>query len=158
MGPITVGVPQSGYVGRLLSSSLPEASFVPVESPRPFLRGEAPGLDAVIWSAETGSAWTLIYPSFSVAVPRGLNVQVPGAYGLPMGQEALQIFVNRWLDLKLADGTTAALFDHWILGKDAVSHGRRWSIMRDVLGWGVGTSPEPPSDGRADAPATSDRQ
>lgn len=158
MGPITVGVPQSGYVGRLLSSSLPEASFVPVESPRPFLRGEAPGLDAVIWSAETGSAWTLIYPSFSVAVPRGLNVQVPGAYGLPMGQEALQIFVNRWLDLKLADGTTAALFDHWILGKDAVSHGRRWSIMRDVLGWGVATSPDPESDGRAGEPATSERQ
>jgi hypothetical protein len=30
--------------------------------------------------------------------------------------------------------------------------------MRDVLGWGVATSPDPESDGRAGEPATSERQ
>jgi Na+/H+-dicarboxylate symporter len=141
LGPLTIGVPLAGYVGRVLKSSLPEVEFVPIESPRRFLRGEAPGLDTVIWSAETGSAWTLIYPSFSVAVPRGLSVHVPGAYALPRGQEELRIFVNRWLDLKLADGTTQALFEHWILGESVGSEEPRWSIMRNVLGWGRDAGP-----------------
>jgi ABC-type amino acid transport substrate-binding protein len=138
MGEIRIGVPEGRYVGRLLQTSLPDATFVPITSPRSFLRGDAPELDAVIWAAETGSAWTLIYPSHSVAVPRGLGIKVPGAYALPRGATEFRIFVNRWLDLKLGDGTTQALYDHWILGKNAEARGPRWSILRDVLGWGGG--------------------
>ena len=88
-------LPEGRYVGRLLQTSLPDATFVPITSPRTVLRGDAPELDAVIWAAETGSAWTLIYPSHSVAVPRGLGIKVPGAYALPRGQTEFRIFVNK---------------------------------------------------------------
>jgi hypothetical protein len=27
-------------------------------------------------------------------------------------------------------------YDYWVLGKGAEEKRRRWSIMRDVLGWG----------------------
>ena len=136
MGDITVGV-RSSYFIRLLQRRFPEFNFVKISSPRPFLRGDAPDIDAVVMSAESGSAWTLIYPSYSVAVPRGLGIKVPGAYALPRGQEEFRIFLNRWLDLKQGDGTTDLLFEHWILGKNASVQGERWSIMRNVLGWGV---------------------
>ena len=153
MGEITIGVPEGRYLGRLLQTTLPEARFVSIPTPRPYLRGERADLDAVIWAAETGSAWTLIYPSHSVAVPRGLGIQVPGAYALPRGQGELRIFVNRWLDLKLGDGTTQALFDHWILGQNAEMRGPRWSILHDVLGWGRGGKDEPGAPASPDAPS-----
>ena len=117
------------------------------------LRGDRPDLDAVIWAAETGSAWTLIYPSYSVAVPRGLGIRVPGAYALPRGQGELRIFINRWLDLKLGDGTTQALFDHWILGKNVETRGPRWSILHDVLGWGKEAEGEPGAPASPYAPS-----
>ena len=135
-GKMTVGV-TSDYFIRLMQRRFPEFVFVKMPSPRPFLRGDAKDLDAMLLSAEAGSAWTLLYPSYSVAVPRGLGVMVPGAYALPRGQEEFRIFLNRWLDLKQGDGTTDVLFEHWILGKNASAQGPRWSIMRDVLGWGV---------------------
>jgi Na+/H+-dicarboxylate symporter len=153
MGEITIGVPEGRYLGRLLQTTLPQARFVSIPSPRPFLRGDRPDLDAVIWAAETGSAWTLIYPSYSVAVPRGLGIRVPGAYALPRGQGELRIFINRWLDLKLGDGTTQALFDHWILGKNVETRGPRWSILHDVLGWGKEAEGEPGAPASPDAPS-----
>ena len=42
-------------------------------------------------------------------------------------------FVNTWVDLKQKDGTIAALFEHWILGRAAEDKTPRWSVLRDVL-------------------------
>ncbi len=59
--------------------------MVDVASPRPFLRGEREDLDAVVYSAEGGSAWTLVYPNYSIVVPENTHMQVPMAYPLPRG-------------------------------------------------------------------------
>ena len=38
--------------------------------------------------------------------------------------------------LWIVDGDTIdVLFEHWILGKDALQKGPRWSVIRDVLHW-----------------------
>ena len=55
-------------------------------------------------------------------------------------------FVNRWIDLKLRDGTIRKAYRYWILGEGAERRGPRWSIMRNVLGWGTeqaATGPQP---------------
>jgi hypothetical protein len=44
-------------------------------------------------------------------------------------------FLSTWIELKKRDGTIQALYDHWILGKDAKAKAPRWSILRNVLGW-----------------------
>jgi hypothetical protein len=41
--------------------------------------------------------------------------------------------MNRWIDLKKKDQTIAALYDYWILGRNAVAQKPRWSIARNVL-------------------------
>ena len=114
---------------------MPNAETVVIPSPRPFLRHQRDDLDAVLYSAEGGSAWTLIYPEFSVAVPFPLVVKLPIGYPTPKGDPRWTDFLSDWISLKQKDGTIDALFDHWILGEGAQDPKPRWSIVRDVLHW-----------------------
>ncbi len=49
-------------------------------------------------------------------------------------------FQNTRIQLKQKDGSIDALFQHWILGRDARKTNRRWSVLHDVLGWGEDSS------------------
>ena len=94
-------------------------------------------LDALVFSAEAGSAWTLIYPEFSVAVPHPDLLKVPTGYAVRRGDPELVEFLNRWILLKQRDQTIQRLFDYWILGQEPPSDREpRWSVLHDVLGWG----------------------
>jgi ABC-type amino acid transport substrate-binding protein len=114
---------------------LPNAKVVSVGSPREFLRGNLPEIDAVLYSAEGGSAWTLIYPSFSMVVPQPVETRVPSGYLVPPDDHAWANYIDGWVDIKRMDGTVDSLFDHWIRGQGADSVEPRWSIIRDELGW-----------------------
>ena len=41
-----------------------------LNSLREFFGAKRDDLDALVYSAEAGSAWTLIYPAYTVAVPQ----------------------------------------------------------------------------------------
>jgi ABC-type amino acid transport substrate-binding protein len=133
---LRIGVPSVPYYQRLVRRWLPDAEIVPVDSIRGFFTGAVDvDLDALVYAAEPAAAWTLVYPRFSVVVPRGGSVKIPLAYPLPRGETELARFVNVWLGLKRADGTQRRVFEHWILGEGAGSSEPRWSVIRDVLHW-----------------------
>jgi Na+/H+-dicarboxylate symporter/ABC-type amino acid transport substrate-binding protein len=92
-------------------------------------------LDAVALPAERGSAWTLLYPKFSVVVPEPGIIKVPLAYPIGRNDQAFASFMNTWIDLKRKDGTIETLYGYWVLGRDAAPSHPRWSVMRDVLHW-----------------------
>ena len=111
------------------------AEIIHVESPRAFFRKQADHLDAVVYSAEAGAAWTLIYPDFSVVVPGNAPVQLPMAYPLPRGDLEWTRFVSAWVDMNVKNRRVELLFNHWIGGGGAKPKEPRWSVIRDVLGW-----------------------
>jgi len=120
---------------RQAAQQFPNAELTSVSSPRKFLRGQQAELDAVVYSAEGGSAWTLIYPGFSVVVPHPLATKVPLGYPLPENDPPWSRFVSDWITLKQKNGTVDALFKHWIQGRGAEKSEARWSIIRNVLHW-----------------------
>jgi hypothetical protein len=89
----------------------------------------------VLYSAEAGSAWTLVYPNFSIAVPQPDVISIPMAYPVGLGDERMVAFMNHWLELKRQDGTLQRLKEYWIQGRKPEDSTRRWSVIRDVLGW-----------------------
>lgn len=119
---------------RQIAELLPESEIQTLPSPRGFLRRED-DVDAVLYSAEGGAAWTLVYPDFSVVVPKPIQARLMTGYLVPKGDEEFARYVEEWVKLKSGDGTTAALFDHWIRGGGATRKEPRWSVARDVLGW-----------------------
>jgi Na+/H+-dicarboxylate symporter len=135
LGAPRIGVPDAPYYVALVREHLPEAKLVPHASPRAFFAGAAGELDAFVYGAEAGSAWTLVYPRYAVVVPLPNPIAVPLAYPMPRGQGEMVDFVNTWLELKRGDNTIEDLYEHWILGRATGRKGPRWSVIRDVLGW-----------------------
>ena len=123
------------YYQAKLKGLLPNAKLVPIQSIESFLKGEDDSIDAIVTVAEIGSAWTLLYPDYSIAIPKPI-VAVPMAYGLPKGASDLTNVVNAWLQLKQQDGTIQSLYNYWVQGQTESIDPPRWSILGDVLGWG----------------------
>jgi proton glutamate symport protein len=126
---------RSRYYHSVLETMLPHAKIVEIASPREFFRATKGEFDALVAIAEAGSAWTLVYPAYTVAVPLPNPVRIPLAYPMPQGNSAFADYVNTWIELKKRDGTIQKLFNHWILGRGAEKHEPRWSVIHNVLHW-----------------------
>ncbi len=122
-------------VDTLLRNNVPHAELVRLDSPRDFFTQKVGELDALVYTAEAGSAWSLIFPDYSVAVPQPDVYRIPVAYPVPRDEPELFDFLNSWVDLQKKDRTIEHLYDHWILGKRATGKEPRWSVIRNVLGW-----------------------
>ena len=135
---LRVAVPNIPYYIDKLRERLPHADVVVLEHRddiRRYFAGGGAQADALVMTAERGSAWTLLYPQYSVVLPQPHVLTVPLAYPLVGSEGGLVSFVNSWLELKRRDGTISRLYDYWILGKNAAPRQPRWSIMRNVLHW-----------------------
>ena len=130
---LTLAVPPIDYFERIVQEMFPDARIVSAASPRLYLRGEIPEADALVFSAESGSAWTMVYPDFTVVVPQGLDFKTPIAYAIPKADGDMKAFLDAWLALKKSNGMIDEFYRHWILGEDAVIREPRWSVLRDVL-------------------------
>ncbi|SNR32774.1 amino acid ABC transporter substrate-binding protein, PAAT family [Lutibacter agarilyticus] len=122
------------YFRKKFKEYLPNAKIIKLSSPRDFFKSKTNDLDAYLFSAESGGAWTIIYPEFNVAIPQPTIIKVPMAYPLPR-DESWILYVNTWIELKKKDGTIDKLFSHYIEGKGADIPEPRWSIIKDVLHW-----------------------
>jgi len=89
----------------------------------------------VLYSAEGGSAWTLVYPEYSIQVPHPLKAKAPMGYPLPPDDPIWREYISQWIKLNKKNGTIDGLYQHWILGAGATPTEPRWSIIRNVLHW-----------------------
>jgi Na+/H+-dicarboxylate symporter len=132
---LSIGIPQVPYYERLLRArlpGLPMRTFPINQDPL----ADGAGFDAVAMPAERGSVLTLLNPKWTVVVPSPGLIKIPLAFPLGGTDPQWSSFVNTWIDMKRRDGTLDALYDHWILGKDAAKRTPRWSVVRNVFGWG----------------------
>jgi ABC-type amino acid transport substrate-binding protein len=122
------------YVAKI-RLELPQAEIVPVESIAKAFEINPDSIDAILATAERGSAWTLLHPGYSVAVPQPRIIRVPLAYAVSRNDRDMAAFLDTWIDLKARDGTIERLYAHWILGRHQTAKTPRWSVIRNVLHW-----------------------
>jgi len=125
-----VGEQRAKYVKR----SLPNTDIVLLETYREFFTDNPKRVGALIIRPEAGSAWTIIYPSYSVVVPEP-HVKAHTGLAMPLGDSDFGDFVDDWLQLKKTSGFIDKLYDKWILGKSEEQKKPRWSIGRDIFGF-----------------------
>jgi ABC-type amino acid transport substrate-binding protein len=114
-------------------SILPNTDVVLLESYHEFFTENPKGVDALVISAEAGSAWTIIYPSYSVVVPEP-HIKAHAGLIMQLGDSDFGDFVDDWVKLKKTSGFIDKLYNKWILGKGEEQKKLRWSIGRDVFG------------------------
>ena len=122
------------YLKSFLRERLPKAELVVVNSAEEFFAKKGKSLDGFVYTAEGGSAWTLLYPEYTVVVPPP-PIALPLVYAVAHGDRELLDYVNALVELKKADGTLRKLYDYWVLGRFAADTQPRWSVIRNVLGW-----------------------
>ena len=128
---------RDSYFKAGLKRLYPNAQIVTLDTPVDFYEKNIPNLDALMTSAEGGSAWTLLYPEYHVVVPKPQTPKVPLAYPIARGDQALADLVNKWIYLTKDNPVFKEKFDYWIMGVGAVEKKPRWSVLRNVLGWGL---------------------
>ena len=131
---IKLAVPNIPYLLSIVQKMFPQAEITPIYKPEEFLEAGVE-LDGFVNAAERSSAWSLLYPQYSVVVPQPDPKSFPLAYPVAEGDQKLAQFLSTWIDLKKKDGTIQTLYDYWILGKNAEPRKPRWSVVRNVLGW-----------------------
>jgi ABC-type amino acid transport substrate-binding protein len=132
---LRVGVQGTSYYMRKLRDEVSNVDVVPIDGLDAAFNALKGSVDAVLVTAERGSAFTLMHPEYSVAVPKPRPVKVPLAYALAGRDAAMLALVNSWIELKRDDGTIDRLFAHWIMGQTPGAEQPRWSVIRDVLHW-----------------------
>ncbi|MGK7895350.1 MAG: cation:dicarboxylase symporter family transporter, partial [Xenococcus sp. (in: cyanobacteria)] len=131
---IAIPTNASYYIAKI-RGLLPDAELIPITgSIEDFLKQDFNQYDAFVSSAETASAWTLLYPNYAVAVPQPA-VKFPISYILPEDSSELSDVINVWLKLKQQDGTINSLYEYWVKGNVKSTLEPRWSIIRNVLHW-----------------------
>ena len=102
---------------------------------RRLLETGAEGVDAIADMSEEGAAWSVLYPAFSLVVPKP-TVRFPAGYSVAHGNTRLLASVNGWLAAERATGTIDTLYSYWMLGgATKAKRSPRWSVIRNVLGW-----------------------
>ena len=131
---LTLAVEIDSFFSERLDIVLPRATKIEIESERDYFEGRVQA-DALVTSAEGGSAWTLLYPEFSVFAPVRPAPKTPLVFPVAKNATDLVQLIDSWIYLKQRDGTFDRLYRYWILGRVDKDAAHRWSIARDVLGW-----------------------
>jgi len=134
---LIVAVPRDFHLRGGVKKVFPNAQIVVIDTPRAFLEKTIPNLDAMLSTAEGGSAWTLLYPKFQTVVIKPETHKILYAYPIAGSDPAFVNLIDKWLYLIKNSPEFQRKFDYWIMGMGAEEINPRWSIMRNVLGWGV---------------------
>ena len=139
LGPsLRVAIQDTSDARDLTIALIPEARLLPIKNEadtQRILESGAKDVDAIADLAEEGAAWTLLYPEFSLVVPKPA-VFMPVGYSVAHGNEKLLNVFNAWLVAEKSKGTIDALYKHWMLGEAAkTKRPPRWSVIRDILHW-----------------------
>jgi Na+/H+-dicarboxylate symporter/ABC-type amino acid transport substrate-binding protein len=111
------------------------ATMVRIDTLRDFFDKKVVGIDAVVEIAEAGTAWTLLYPKFSVVIPKPHIRKTPVGYAVARRNHELVEYLNDWVLAKKGDGSIRRIYNHWVLGQGALKTEPRWSVIRNVLKW-----------------------
>ena len=125
----------NAFFTKRIKRRYPKFEIVEIPSVKDYFEGKLPEVEALVMSAEGGSAWSLLHPSFCIVIPKPATTAIPVAYPVAGDDPKFLRFLDRWVEFKLSDGTVRELTDYWIYGKSAKPKERRWSIAQDVLGW-----------------------
>jgi Na+/H+-dicarboxylate symporter/ABC-type amino acid transport substrate-binding protein len=136
---LTIAYPGAiGYIRGPVESSVPELDikWQEISNLEEFFGQEDESIDALIIQAEVGTAWTLLHPEYTVVVFETTKLNIPAGFAVPKGHQEFAALLGRWLAAKKSTGDIQAAYDYWILGEGAEKKDPRWSIKKDVLGWG----------------------
>ena len=117
----------------LATALFPKKNVVLVRSYEDLLTDAS--LQVAVWSLLEARAFALAHPGFTAVVPEDLGSPFLFAYLMPPRADQLQAYMDHWIEMRQADGFAQKQYRYWMEGIPSERKERRWSILRNVLGW-----------------------
>lgn len=118
-----------------LRAELPQAEIAPVDPPSQFFDSPHQEHEALVIVGESGAAWTLVYPQYTLVVPQPA-LRVPLAYPVAKEDGEWADFLSRWILIHRDGPDVRRFYSYWITGETIHSREPRWSVLRNVIGLG----------------------
>lgn len=114
---LIIGIPEAFFYADGVQKNMPDSVVWELATPRLLFKEQGKDIDAMIYGAAGASAWTLLYPEYSVVMP--LPISPPVAIAFPIGKHnvAFARFLSHWIEMKKRSTTIDALYRYWIEGK-----------------------------------------
>lgn len=130
---LRIGVAKGSYFESRIAELFPHAEIVPLDNVRDFFEDSWRDIDVLATHAESGAAWTLVYPAFSVINPLTRSENAPISIAVSGFDVVLDDTLNTWIRLQRMEGSIDVLYEHWFLGKDPVQSITLPMILRQSL-------------------------
>jgi Na+/H+-dicarboxylate symporter len=93
-------------------------------------------VDAILTTLERASYWSHVHPGYEAIRPADLKTAVITVYAMPAGEVEMRNLVDLWIETRRASGELDDAYEYWIRGRALTPRVPRWSVVRDLLGWG----------------------
>ncbi len=123
---LIVGIPESFFYRDALERGFRNTKAWEISSPRLFFREEYKHIDAMLFGAASASAWTLLYPEYTVITPRPIRPPLSMAFPIGRVDPAFEVFMRNWINMRIQNKSIEKLFNYWIEGKN---------VSKDLIGF-----------------------
>lgn len=139
LGPaLRIAVPDDPDALLAMQTMLPQAKKTTIadrDSLEELLSRGGPSIDAFVGPSERAAAWTILYPEYTLVVPKPV-LFVPMGYAVAPGNGELRRSLDAWIAFEQAQGIIDEYYRYWMLGQPPQGErSHRWSVLRDVLHW-----------------------
>lgn len=114
---LVIGIPEAFFYAGGVKKNLPDSVVWELSTPRLFFKEQGEDIDAMIFGAAGASAWTLLYPEYSVVFPKPQIQPIAIAFPLAKEDAAFEHFISHWIAMKKRSDTISAFYTYWIEGK-----------------------------------------
>ena len=125
-----IAITEGSLFEESIRQHFPNAIIDKVATPAQYFADMQTDYDVLATHAESGSAWTLVHPEYTVVNPFHHPNRAPLAFAVAGFDSPLQTTLNTWIQLQKVNGTLEVLDDYWIQGKNPQSDRPRRSLMK----------------------------
>lgn len=114
---LIIGVPEMFFYKDAIDRFFIHGKVWEITTPRLFFKEKHKDIDGMLFGAATASAWTLLYPNYTVVVPKPIRAPLSMAFPINKNDYAFELFMRNWIKMKQQSTMLDQLFDYWIEGK-----------------------------------------
>ncbi|WP_157117829.1 cation:dicarboxylate symporter family transporter [Oceanicoccus sagamiensis] len=114
---LLLGVPEAFFYRNGIRTHLGHNNIWELASPRLLFNEKYQNIDALLFGAASASAWSLLYPNYSVVVPKPALPPLLLAFPITRHDYDFEHFMTNWIASKKRNRSIDQLFDYWIKGQ-----------------------------------------
>jgi len=114
---LTIGIPETFFYQKAVERNFIYNDAWEISTPRLFFREKYQHIDGMLFGAAAASAWTLLHPDYTVVVPKPVIAPLSMAFPMNHNDQAFELFMRNWIEMKQQSKVIDKLFDYWISNK-----------------------------------------